>query len=376
MSFKKKIVIIGPFNTRGGREIEAGFIATTLAQHYHVTLYSTEYLEKDNDILSVDANLTIYRKNKRLNFSLFKKKIRKKRDGLSFKSLKSKDLITLEQVISKADLVLVLAQVLSLHIDKIILLSKQYYKPVVFRTTGTIPLLQREFNGVKYDLKYLEIVDEFLHHTMQNADSLSRVISHNYTVIDQSVVKESELKTLRKKRSKISKFYTCSRLDKNKSVETVVKVFNSLSGSGLELNIYGDGYELERLKALATNKKIQFHGHVAHTTLFNKINENDCLIISSKEEAGPYTALEAMCLGIPVLSTKVGSMPIRFKELNNIWFAHNDIDGLKQSIIQFSQMNKIEVEKTQSKLLNIYDTTYCNSIIEKKYLKVISSILN
>jgi len=373
---QKKILIFGPLNSRGGRELEAGFIASILSKSHKVSLCSTTQISANNDILLVDKNLNIYKKH--LNYTdkiikrLFKTLTVKQ---LKVKSLKSREVKSLREMIIDNDLIIILAQVLSLHIEEVVNIAKRNGKKVIFRTTGTIPLLRKEYKGIIYDLKYLEEVDEYIHHTHINADSLSRVITHNYSVIDQSIFNEIELMQARKSRANIKQFYTCSRLDTNKNVGVVIQAFNTLTELDVELHIYGDGYELSDLKQLKRNKNIHFHGHIPYNKLLQNINKHDCLIISSIEEAGPYTGLEAMCLGIPVISTRVGSMPERFKGLDFMWFEHDNVSELKERITDYINFETIKIEKIQNELTARYDSTYNHKKIQDKYLNTIENYL-
>ena len=46
----KNIAIVGPINSRGGREIETAFIADVLNDKYKVSIFSTEMMDKRNDL--------------------------------------------------------------------------------------------------------------------------------------------------------------------------------------------------------------------------------------------------------------------------------------------------------------------------------------
>jgi len=367
---KSKISILGPFNNRGGREIEAGFIADVLNEKYIVNLYSFEYISIKNDINSVNKTLSIYGKYVSV-FSKIKNKLGLKPsyNKLKFKSISNGKIIELTNVIKSSDVIFIVAQVLSHHIDKVVTISKKYNKKIILRTTGTIAPLNLDSD--KYDLNYLNNINEYVHHTEQNAKNLLNSKKHKYKIIDQTIFNEEELIKKRHSRTNIKKFYTCSRLDTNKNIGLVIKAFNKLKNYNVELNIYGNGYLFEDLKIMAKNKNIKFHGHIEYHNLISKVNSNDCLIISSKEEAGPYTGLEAMCLGIPIISTKVGGMPKRLEGFTDIWFNTNNEKGLVERIINFHNLDKEQIVSMQKRLCTRYDSFYAKSIIEKQYLELV-----
>lgn len=74
-----------------------------------------------------------------------------------------------------------------------------------------------------------------------------------------------------------------------------------------QLVIYGEGSyraDLENyVKMLKLKEKILFPGSV--TDLYDKIKTADLFILSSDYEGMPNALIEAMCLGLPVISTKV-----------------------------------------------------------------------
>lgn len=375
MSSKGKITIIGPFNSRGGREIEVGYIANVLVNNYNVEVYSTEYLDKLNDIRVVSNNVSIYQKHIPLRIKILLRLKLLARKNLYFESLYANNLCDLDNVIKNCDILIIVAQVVSHHLEIMVDKAKKYQKKIIFRTTGTIPLLREHYNGVAYNLNHLKGIDMYVHHSTENANSLNRVVKHNHKIIDQSVFNESALIKMRRERTSITQFYTCSRLDRNKNIEVVVKAFNKLKNLNIELHIYGEGYQLANLKSIKRNKNIHFHGHVPYYALLEKINKHDCLIISSNEEAGPYTGLEAMCLGIPVISTPVGSMPVRFSDFNFMWFDNKSPNTLENRIKEFTNFSPGKLEQIKNKLIDRYHSHYSNYLINDKYVSIVKEYL-
>lgn len=372
---KKNIAVIGPFNTRGGREIEAGFIGSVLSNHYNVNVFSTQFLENDNDLLQVDKELDVYKKHSPLKYKILNKVgVRKLKKELYFKSLKNSNVISYTQVLKNTDLVVIVAQVISHGLRIIINNAIQSGSKILFRTTGTIQYLN--FNSIqKSEGLILEKVDYYIHHSKDNANRLLATINHKFKIIDQCVVNQEALVKERQPKLEIKKFFCCSRLDKNKDVATVIKAFNKLIEHDVELHIYGAGSEAIYLKNLSLNKNIYFHGHVDYKKLPSKIADKHCLIISSKEEAGPYSALEAMCLGIPIISTKVGSMEDRFNGLSISWFNHGKEEELKNAILNYREKGEVEISKMSKDLSNRYHNKYDKTLVAKQYLNLVKKVL-
>ena len=75
--------------------------------------------------------------------------------------------------------------------------------------------------------------------------------------------------------------------------------------------VAGEGTELERLRALARSlgieQKVSFLGHRAD--IYNVLVAFDVLLLTSDHEGLPMVLLEALCLGVNVVSRRVGGIP-------------------------------------------------------------------
>jgi glycosyltransferase involved in cell wall biosynthesis len=54
---------------------------------------------------------------------------------------------------------------------------------------------------------------------------------------------------------------------------------------------------------------VQFLSHMSHDETTRFVATCDALVCCSRDETGPLVVLEAMALGVPVVSTRVGAMP-------------------------------------------------------------------
>ena len=81
----------------------------------------------------------------------------------------------------------------------------------------------------------------------------------------------------------------------------------------LTLELVGDGpagAELERLAAaLRIADRVRFSGPAGRQRVAEALRGSDLFVLSSLTETGPIVVLEALCCGLPVVSTRVGSAP-------------------------------------------------------------------
>jgi len=85
---------------------------------------------------------------------------------------------------------------------------------------------------------------------------------------------------------------------------------------------------------------------------FEFLIEIDCLMITSETEGIPLAAMEALSIGVPVISTNVGGMNelILTHQHGSVWNG-NPTDGLKL-------LKKIQVQERQRKLVNLLDSRF------------------
>lgn len=97
------------------------------------------------------------------------------------------------------------------------------------------------------------------------------------------------------------------RMDSNKNHEMIVRAFNQIAEEfpQTSLTIYGEGECRKKLQELT--EKLGIAGRVslpgAVTDVPEKIYQSSAFVLSSNSEGMPNALLEAMCLGIPCIST-------------------------------------------------------------------------
>lgn len=384
---KKKILIIAPTGRLGGRELETGFIASVLSKFYDVRVISTANYYCDSEVISFDnidytsLNRILFKKSfliRALTFitSIFRKDTRYSHRSLSISSLKrmlnieTRKKRILSNEIKKNDLTFICAQVYSNYIKFIVETSKDHKIPVIFRTTGTI-----NENIGKLNFTWINNVSLFIHHSKSNANRLDNFFKNKFILIDQCAFNEDKLLNIEISNQPISNFFTLSRLSKEKQLDVVINAFNTLNNKSDILYIFGEGPELENLRSLAKNNpNIVFNGQLVNNKTHHAFRDNDCLIISSSEEAGPLTGIEAMAAGKILISTRVGAMSERISNYKH-WY-----DGTKEELIKeiqnikTLQINDIINERQQ--LREIYKENHTIEVVSGKYLNGVSMFFN
>ncbi|MFK8060227.1 MAG: glycosyltransferase family 4 protein [Polaribacter sp.] len=372
----KKVLIIGPIQDFGGREIETNIIAKSLKNNYDVNIISTSYITdasqalKNLQLKANSLDKIIYKKHIIYRFLSFLSKIinRGTKDNYGYINnsiskkigIQKKYFNVLKSTILKNDVIFICAQVSSNHIKNIIDLSKKHHKFILFRTTGTIKEIPKE------DCNFLKKVDLFAHHSNFNAIKMVNQIKTNYIIIDQCSLKECQLLKIPKKIKKPLRFGYLGRLDKEKGILPLINLFSKRNDT---LVIAGKGPLEEELKERTkTNKNCNFMGAIDNDKIDVFFEKIDVLIISSKEEAGPLVGIEAMAAGKIIISTKVGTMPERLESTkNNFWFDFNDFESLENQLNIVHKLKPEDLHKIGEELREKYISNYSFKQISSQY---------
>lgn len=387
---KKKILLIGPIGDFGGRELEVGFIAKALNEEFDVKICSTVYFTKESQVFDfvtkkqlfslantvINKNYLIklvsliayFRFGCRYSISyFFNNKINKKYFEVTNKTNR-----IIEELVVENDLIIICAQISSAYMNKVVRYAFVKNIPVIFRTTGTIVDLGASL--LKSKFSWLEKVTCFIHHSETNANKLTLLNKHDYEIIDQCAYNEKELLACLNKENKISNFFVLSRLSKEKQIDVVIKAFSNIGQPTDYLHIYGTGPELIFLKELAkNNSNVIFYGHISHAKSHELFYKYDCLIISSSEEAGPLTGVEAMAAGMSLISTKVGAMPERLIDYD-FWYDGSQ-EQLEVKMLKFKGLPISEVNRISKTVKQRYVEEYSIEAIKNKYRKLVGKTI-
>ena len=175
-----------------------------------------------------------------------------------------------------------------------------------------------------------------------------------------------------------------SRLVSHKNIEKIIKAISDLNSPLINLNIIGDGPELNQLQkiSLESNNKdnIIFHGKLNRDDINHIFLKSDIYIQASNYEGLPHSLLEAMSYGIPVLCTPVGEckeilgnedrgyildLPV---SKNNIKSKINEIIGEKNIANKKGEKGKdfITEKYNLTNSLNLYKNLF-TGLLEEEY---------
>jgi O-antigen biosynthesis protein len=98
---------------------------------------------------------------------------------------------------------------------------------------------------------------------------------------------------------------------------------------------FTDGHYEKMLRTLAReNDRVAFLGEITRGEIGNHYHDCDLFVCSSRDETGPLVVAEAMSLGKPIVSTRVGSVPEMIEHMESgILVDVDDIRSLSEAIM-------------------------------------------
>ena len=161
--------------------------------------------------------------------------------------------------------------------------------------------------------------------------------SKNMIIIPNAINKE--FLTNKDRKNIKNKIVSVGRLEKQKNYPMLIKAFSLFLDNNPDytLEIYGKGSLYEHLKIIASDLKIAdkviFKGYTKN--IIDSISDAKMFVMTSDFEGMPNALIEAMCLGVPCISTDCdggGAQELIKNNVNGILINKNDVESLVQSM--------------------------------------------
>jgi len=153
------------------------------------------------------------------------------------------------------------------------------------------------------------------------------------------------------------------RISKEKNIEFLINAFNRLLDvsenkellSNIKLTIIGDG----KLDFVNTNKNIHFLGRQDKNTILYYLTTCDYLILPSLTEGLPYVILEAMSIGIPIITSNItGCNEAVVENIRGFLFNYELYDNYKNIVDNWTILDNSQ------KIISLSEDNLINTIIK------------
>lgn len=163
------------------------------------------------------------------------------------------------------------------------------------------------------------------------------------------------------------------RLSPEKGVRTLIEAAKKC---GCRLVILGTGPQEEELKACAAGyPNIEFKGFQTGEALRNYVKNSRCVVLPSEwYENGPYSAMEAMALGKPLIVSNNGGLPELVEDGVNGYIYEKTSDALAACIEKMQGLSTGEYQSISESALRkaktMFDAKGYVVEVEERYRKI------
>lgn len=144
------------------------------------------------------------------------------------------------------------------------------------------------------------------------------------------------------------------RLSHEKGIPTLI---HAAEATGVSLKIVGKGPLYEQLTQTCS-ENVELLGFKSGQELTDLIGNAKAVVLPSEwYENGPYSAIEALQLGRPLIGADIGGIPELICE-NGFLFRSGDKDGLKDAILSMEALSETQYDALVQKSYGIFENNY------------------
>lgn len=340
----------------GGAERVLSSLSKTLADSFDEVLYVM--WEGGNSFYEVDSRVTIVslpelsgKKGRYRQISAFRKYVKKENPSLILSFLTPYNMLVLTATCGLKQKILVAERTDPNRLlagGKLgLMLRDRLYR----RALGIIT--QTEYAKQCYDKKFL---------------GKTKVIYNPITMTDKQVGM-----AMRTEKEKV--FVTVGRLEPVKDQAMMIAAFERFLTThlGYRLVIYGEGPARQQLEALIDAKGLKDSVALpgSNNKVWDAISSAECFLLTSEYEGMSNAMIEAMCLGLPVISTKVAGATDLIKDGENGYLVDvKDAESMTKRMAKVADNAELR-QSMAMKAVKAYDLLRADRICQQwvDYLK-------
>lgn len=171
-------------------------------------------------------------------------------------------------------------------------------------------------------------------------------------------------------------FFCAGSITKRKGQELIIRAFNRLTEeekSQFNITFLGDGAEKNRLENLVKSNKLDqqifFEGFVNDVTSY--LMQSNGFMLTSHDEGLPVAIIEALRLGLPIISTNVGGIPEMIEDKYNGFLIEPDEEEVYKV---FKNLSQYDLNELGDNSLKIYEAKFTQDAMFKNYANIFSSL--
>lgn len=171
-----------------------------------------------------------------------------------------------------------------------------------------------------------------------------------------------------------------SRLEIYKGIYELLQIYDIIIKykKNVKLIIAGSGNEFLKVKQIINCKKyngVSLVGHIEEEGKYKLLSKSSIYILPSYSEGMPNSILEAMAVGLPVITTRVGAMNDFFKD--NIMGKFIDIKNLQLSAHEILNLleDKDKMRRISRYNINYAEKNFSDNVVAENFSKTIYGMI-
>jgi glycosyltransferase involved in cell wall biosynthesis len=190
-----------------------------------------------------------------------------------------------------------------------------------------------------------------------------------------NTTKTKRVDPLKKLQAKYT-FFCAGSITKRKGQELIIRAFNRLSTeekSQFNITFLGDGAEKIKLENLVKTNKLEqqifFEGFVNDVTSY--LIQSNGFILTSYDEGLPVAIIEALRLGLPIISTNVGGIPEMVVDKYNGFLVEPNEEEIYQV---FKNLSAYDLNELGNNSLKVYEEKFTQNAMFSNYANIFLSL--
>jgi len=273
------------------------------------------------------------------------------------------------------------------EIDKWFFLQENFNIKIILSLRGAhinyTPLVNKDIEK-KY-LNYFPYIEAFHAVSLDVANNAIKYnANQNQTSVIYSIIKKDTLNKFTIKNLEIKskiKILTIGRYHWKKAYQDAFESLKLISNKEIDFqyDIIASGQIPDNLiymrNILQLDEKIKFLNPLNHEDLLKKMIGYDVLILPSWEEGIANVVIEAMCIGLPVITSNCGGMSEIIEDEKSGWiYELGNTEELATKIIRRINVNQVECEIMVRNAYNVILNKFDYDINIKKFMELYRKI--
>lgn len=235
----------------------------------------------------------------------------------------------------------------------------------------------------------INVAEGYLHKWRKSYDVVDKIITPSKFYADKfvefGVARERvmhlpnflgrECPVVNKSEDSLEYFLYFGRLSREKGILTLIK---AVEGTDMKLSIVGGGPCREEIEAYIAEhglQNVKLLGFQSGQALIDVVGNARAVVLPSEwYENGPYSAIEALQLGRPIIGSEIGGIP-ELVDGNGCTFQHGNVEELRKCLITFPQPGTGQYEACRKRSEELFARNYMAEGHYEKLLPVYEALI-